>query len=337
MAARIPSPPPERLLEYDDGLHLGGTILWFDAPRDRDLCFLSHAAVEDLPVHRKVLATPGTFELLEHGLGAALPLPCPYFRPFFLGELELELIPSGFLHGAAQLLVTWRKTRILYARSLAVRAGRVADPLRIRRCDVLVLDAPLGRPGLRVPPREQVEAELLDFVQESLHAGQPPVLLADRLGLSQEVLALLLERGLPVRCHPAIARKAAVLQAQGRLAAAPEKRGALRADEVLLWPLAARQAPTLTSGAARPCLAALGLDAVLDPERLRREEDVERTFPLTRHADLEELVTFVQATGASSVLLVGGFTAPLRDRLLALGIPAEELLPPTQTELPTAG
>src|SRR6516225_5881730 len=100
-----------RAFVYRGGVRLAGTVVACDAAAGSDLIFLSHAPASALGARgrralphlrsgsRQILATDVTLALLgpagdrmrRHALVAACG------RPFSLGELRLELYPSGFM------------------------------------------------------------------------------------------------------------------------------------------------------------------------------------------------------------------------------------------------
>ncbi|HUU01175.1 MAG TPA: hypothetical protein VM425_07050 [Myxococcota bacterium] len=51
-------------VEYLQGIHLVDSILWLDAPRLADLCFVSHAQQKFAGPHRKILLSEKTAALL---------------------------------------------------------------------------------------------------------------------------------------------------------------------------------------------------------------------------------------------------------------------------------
>src|SRR5579863_3347118 len=112
---------------YRAGVRLAGTVVACDAAAGGDLVFLSHAAVlgargrRALPhvggSRRQILATEATLALLGP-FGERLraqTLVVPFGRPFVLGDLRLEIFPSGFMPGAASLLCERDGRRLVYA------------------------------------------------------------------------------------------------------------------------------------------------------------------------------------------------------------------------------
>jgi len=126
------------------GVRIAGTVIACDAAIGSELVFLSHApafgvhARRALPqlrgVRRQLLATELTLALLGPA-GARLKahaLPAGYGRPFSLGDLRLEMFPSGFIPGAASLLCEHDGRRIVYAGAIgAWGAGELSSPRTI--------------------------------------------------------------------------------------------------------------------------------------------------------------------------------------------------------------
>jgi hypothetical protein len=128
----------------------GLSPIWCDAARSRAVCFLSRAdAAFGRGRPERLIATAQTVALRRAlGAPAAHALVPRYGRPFAIGRARLELVPSGSLPGAAQLLIELRgepggeSWRGLYAGTPSPRPLAGAEPLQARACDELVVDAP---------------------------------------------------------------------------------------------------------------------------------------------------------------------------------------------------
>src|SRR5690348_7431391 len=104
--------------QTDDGLHLANSILWLDSQDSGDLSFLSSATTSFQPKVPQVIATEETIKILEAYRKKPNALVCQYNRPFSIGRLKMELLPSGCVLGGASLYVETDKGRILYAPQL---------------------------------------------------------------------------------------------------------------------------------------------------------------------------------------------------------------------------
>ncbi len=93
---------------WRDGVHVTGTMLWFDARRAREVCVVSsidRVARAGQAGHGQLIATAPTLAMLgvaggAHGVGGGVALATPTRRPFTLGQVQLELVPSGHTLGA---------------------------------------------------------------------------------------------------------------------------------------------------------------------------------------------------------------------------------------------
>src|SRR6476620_3752326 len=139
---------------YRGGVRIAGTVVACDAGAGGELVFLSHAPTlgargrRALPHvgsgRRQLLATSETLALLGAAgdrLRARALVAVPG-RPFSLGDLRLEVFPSGFMPGAASLLCEGRGRRVVYAGPL----GPEPD-VEVRAADAVWLGAPAAVDG----------------------------------------------------------------------------------------------------------------------------------------------------------------------------------------------
>lgn len=327
--------------EYHGGLHLRDTILWLDAAEPRPLCFVSHAAVPGVQEHQKIVSTAHTAELLRalaatHGKGRKVHEPqaliTPTGRRFTIGNLSLELFPSGHFLGSASLLLRHEGQDLVYAGEINPRRGTLAPDLEARHCDLLVLPAPNARRGFVLPPVEQVNESLLKFVRAGLDEGTPVVIFSHPLGEAQEVARLLLEQGLPVRAHRRIDTACRVYAEAGLALEGVKQLGRRPAAPpvALLWPLSLRNSPTLRRFShARTAL--VGAEA-LDPEA-RKLSNCEAAFPLSCSADYNGLMEYVKACNPGQVVLLSDAATDLEQDLRGLGMDVSTLGPSMQMDL----
>jgi hypothetical protein len=332
----VSSPETARAFLYRSGVRLAGTVVACDAAAGGDLIFLSHAAVlgargrRALPRvgggRRQVLATAGTLALLGP-VGERLraqALLAPYGRPFTLGDLRLEIYPSGFLPGAASLRCEREGRRIVYA-------GPVGEGCELRAADALCLDARFAFREGAFPPRAEAEAALRRMARDRT-AGGAPLLFIEPPALAPTIARLLGADGVPLRAHRAILEAVAAFRAVDPQASYPAVQrfaGRLAEDEVLLWPADAR--PPSQAGRGR----AGARPRVLVSPRAGRVAAMDggQDLPFPFGADLPALVRYVEATGAAEVALVGAPDEALAEILRAGGRAAYRLGPPRQIDL----
>jgi hypothetical protein len=327
-----------RAFVYRAGVRLAGTVIACDAAAGSDLMFLSHASVlgargrRALPrvggSRRQVLTTEATLALLGP-FGDRLraqALLAAYGRPFQLGDVRLEVFPSGHLPGAASLLCERGGRRIVYAGPIG---GEGDDGVELRAADALCLDARFADRAFAFPARA-VAAETLRALARDGADGGAPVLVIDPPALAPPLARLLGAAGVPLRAHRAILDALGAFRRAEPAAFAPEVQrfaGRLAPSEVLLWPADAPAPAQGGEAAARRRVLVSPRSAL--PPRLTVGRVV--TFPFG--ADFEGLVRYVAATGASEVALVGAPGDELVELLRGRGLDAYRLGPPRQIDL----
>jgi hypothetical protein len=330
-------PNPSRAFSFRAGVRLRETILAFDNSAGTDLIFISHAraidarAARTLPRprsgRRQVLTTEITLALLGHAGERLRPhaLLAGYGRPFVLGDLRLELFPSGAMPGGASLLCEQDGRRAVYAGPIG--PGAVAS----RNAAALCLDAPFASHRFAFPERAAALAEAQAVVVEAAGQGRTPVLLADPLGPALELGAALVGAGLALRGHRRVMAAAAAFRSAG-LAVPPVQRfdGKLKQGEVLLWPPEAREAAMLR--ALPDGWMLLASEWAADPESTARLR-VDRAVPFASHADLAGAARYIEATGATEVAILRAPDDELGRVLRERGIDAYHLGPPRQIAL----
>jgi hypothetical protein len=310
------------------GVRIAGTVVTCDGNATTDLLFLSHAPVmaahgrRALPGRgrRQLLTTDTTLTLLGQ-VGERLrphALVTAFGRPFTLGDLRLELYPTGYLPGAASLLCEQGGRRLAYA-------GPIGDQAEVRAADAVCLDARWAAADLQLPARADAEASLLAAARDRA-GGWPPVLVVDPPGLAPVVAQVLAQAGLATRTHRKILESLAVyrraLGATHPATAIQRYSGRLAANEVLLWPAGtAVPAQAMKPGPRRT--VAVGPRAGAGPDGVA----------FSMGADATRLLAYVQATGAAEVALVGAPDEHLAGLLRARGIAAYRLGPPHQMPL----
>jgi putative mRNA 3-end processing factor len=341
-AVRAPPPParrdslyfdePFREFEYSGGVHLADSILWCDADRRKDLCFLSHAHVDLMGKNRRLLVTDKTAKILTRGTGKIEALTSPYRRPFTLGPLELEMHPSGHVLGAAQLLIQRDGRRVVYTSDVNPRKTATAEQGTPVPCDVLAIPATYGAPMYRFPPREEVLHALTAFVERSLEDKATPVLFANPIGTAQELMSVLGKAGYRLRVHRAIYDVAKVYRELGlTLPNSRRFQGTPAKDEVVIFPPILRRHASVRK-LRKPRTAVVSGRAV-DPAWVHSQK-VDAAFPLSDTADFKELLGFIEATGAREIYLVDGHIEPLSAHLRErLGVRVYSLVRPKQLAL----
>ena len=321
----------DHVLEYDGGVHLQGSVLWFDAARHDVLSFVSSARMDGAWRYARALCTDRTRNLLRVYRPSFQALVSPFGRGISLGPLQITMHPAGFMPGSAQILVESGGTRTLYACNVSLDAHEMAEAPQFVETDTLVIKAAYGLPTFAFPPRESLRDLLVRRAREVLSRGSTPVFLCSPAGKAQEVVQMLMEAGLDVCVHRHIARVNPAYRALG-FDPGPARvcQAEVRQGECAVFPERLQHSVILRR-IQKPWLIWLSGRSML-PEvrsRLRMDEGI----PLAGHLDYAGLIAYVARTRARRVCVTGVWAEPFAADLRARGYDASSLHQEAQLSL----
>ena len=319
------------MFHYDAGLFLTPAQLAVDVRRRQPRCFVSHAHSDHIARHELALATPGTACLYRHRMGPRhRVLEMKFREPVEFGGLRLTAYPAGHCLGSAMLLAEFGDRSLLYTGDFKLDVPLTAEAAELPHADILIMESTFGRPQYRLPPRDQVIAQLLELVANTLAHGQTPVIHAYPLGKSQEVTKLLTMHGVPVLQHPMIYAISCIYQKCGiDLGDVSQYEGQpLLGHAVVTLPRSAREfrLPGLDSTVS---IAVTGWAA---DRNARFRLGVDHALPLSDHADFEQLIETVRRVAPREIYCTHG-PREFVDHLCDLGFNAYPLHPPAQRRL----
>lgn len=309
-------------IEYSKGIHIKGMDLWLDADGVVDFSFVSHAHIDHVARHKRILATPQTARLYENRLGKTEAKILEFNQPYRLKGAKIELFPSGHVLGSAQIMIERGGVRLVYTGDFKLRRGRTAEKAEIKECDILIMESTFGLPHYIFPSRDEVEKEIVSFVEDNLSRNRTPVILAYALGKAQEAMKLLGNKGFKLGVHGSIYKIASVYEEFGvkfknYLPYSPEN----SKGRVLIAPPGAKNSRMIKNLPRKRTAVLTGW--ALDSQA-KNWHGADELFPLSDHADFSELLEYVKKANPAKVYTVHGFSEFV-DHLKAEGFDAEEL------------
>ena len=314
-------------------IKLSGTDIYFDSKRAVPLSFVSSANIDRLPKSTKIIATPQTVKLLGGKIKGSAVLSSPYGKPFTLGSYSIELIPSGQMLGAAQVVVEKDGRRIVYAGSFKLRHTATAGYVELRRCDTLIVDCAYGAPKFVFPPPEAVMESIFEFVNRTLFEDNIPVILINPMGKAQDLIIFLGEREVEMSLHPAMAKTLRLYEELGiRI---PPYGGIKRKhfkNKVLIAPLSYRNS-AVVENLPRKKVAVVSGRSMENGAFMRSSLRAEVAFPLSNHWGYDEISEYLDVSRPENVVIRGNFSDRLTDRLKKDGWNVTALKKPRQLAL----
>jgi Cft2 family RNA processing exonuclease len=311
-------------IDYREGLYLPQIEWWLDARRPVLRSFVSHAHFDHLGRHAEILCSAATARFIRCRLPKKKRIE--HILPFgqteqLTADCTITLLPAGHILGSAQCLLEHEKLgSLLYTGDFKLRPGLVSEPCVSRQADVLVMETTFGRPRYILPPQEKVRADIIDFCRRSLTEGSTPVLMAYSLGKSQELLACLGTAGLPVMLHPQVLEMTQLHVDLGVSlpAFAPFDQDKLAGQVVISPPLSPKAGFLLRIPQHRTAFIS---GWALDRSTVFRQR-CDAAFPLSDHADYQELLDYVDQVKPKKVYTLHGFAAEFSEILRERGVDA---------------
>ncbi len=333
MASAAPSPAAVR---YTRGVYLPTHDLWLDPWDNQPFAFVSHAHADHIGLHREVILSTVTARLMH----ARLPDQRRQEHRLEFGQLaadirpglRITLYPAGHIAGSAQSFIeSDAEGSLLYTGDFKLRAGLSAEKTEWVQADTLIMETTFGLPRFRFPPTPEVLAQVVKFCREAIEDDEVPVLFGYSLGKSQEILMALDQAGLPAMLHGAVHRMTEVYRELQ-----PDFPHFQRYDadklqgKVLICPPSANQSRMLQKIKARRTAMLTGW--ALTPGAVHRYQ-TDACFPLSDHADYDDLLRYVELVKPRRVLTLHGYAAAFAADLRARGVEAWALSEENQMEL----
>ena len=318
---------------YQRALFLPRHELWLDPQRAKPFAFVSHAHSDHTARHREVVMTPATAALMRARVpGQRIEHTLAFGETRAMCGGKATLLPAGHILGSAQIYFESDEGSLLYTGDFKLRPGLSAEPCEWRHAETLIMETTFGLPRYRMPPTEAVLAQVVEFCRAALAEGATPILLSYSLGKSQEIICALLAAGLTPMLHESVWRMTELYRALS---------------------------PTFPAGSVRFSASRVAGHVVICPPNIPREKLIDRiphrrvavltgwaldgsaiyryqcdaAFPLSDHADYEELLRYVELVQPQRVLTLHGFAAAFAADLRARGVEAWALTEQNQLDL----
>lgn len=296
---------------YDGGVYLPEADLWLDPARGKPAAFVSHAHSDHFAPHGESICSGITERLIRTRYRHRGTIRGYSFgETFERGGFRFELLPAGHILGSAQIRVERLADgdSLLYTGDFKLRPGAASEPAECRPARTLIMETTFGLPKYRLPETEEVIAKLAEFARAAIAAGAAPVLGAYSLGKAQEVL-LSLHRAAPELSF--VLHRAAVEMTEiYRECGYPTPEWETFVDDLDLKgkvliapPNVFRSAPIRAIENRRTAVVSgWGADG-----SAKYRYGVDEVFPLSDHADYDDLLRYVEMVNPARVLTLHGF------------------------------
>jgi DNA ligase-1 len=318
-------------VRYERGVYLPSHDLWLDPWEPKRFAFVSHAHSDHVAPHEEVILSERTARLMQARMpGTRTEHALPFGEQHRVHNVDLTLLPAGHIFGSAQLFLANANETLLYTGDFKLRHGKSAEAAEWRQADTLIMETTFGLPRYQFPPTEEVIAQIVTFARDAIDDGAVPVLLGYSLGKAQEILCSLDGAGLTPMLHGSVFQMTRIYEQFGQAFCKYLRYNKNDvAGKVLICPPSASHSPMIEK-IPRKRVAMISGWAV-EPNAIYRYQ-VDAAFPLSDHADYNDLVRYVDLVKPKRVLTLHGFAAEFARDLRERGIEAWALSEENQLE-----
>ena len=319
-------------VHYERGVFLPAQNLWLDPWDAKPFAFVSHAHSDHIAPHQEIIVSERTARLMQARLpGDRNEIILPFGQPTKVRGLDITLFPAGHIFGSAQFFLRTKNDTLLYTGDFKLRPGKSAEPADWTSADTLVMETTYGLPRYRLPPTDEVVAQIIAFCREAIESGEVPVLLGYSLGKAQEILCALDGAGLAPMLHGSVYQMTRIYEQFGQAFCDYARYNANNVSgKVLICPPSANGSRMLERIPRKRVAMISGW--AMDPNAIYRYQ-VDAAFPLSDHADYSDLLRYVELVQPKRVLTLHGFAAQFARDLRDRGIEAWALTEENQLEL----
>ena len=245
------------------------------------------------------------------------------------GDAEITALNAGHMLGSCQFEIATPQFTAIYTGDINCVDTLTTKAAEQRTCDYLIMEATYGHPSYVFPRRSTMYADIVSWVMTQIRDGKIPTFQVYSSGKPQEVVRLFnVYTKIPVVCSPTIARANSVHDENGvKLeysdSSTPEGRRALKAGGCVY--ITTSKADHVPRNASR---------ALTTGWALRQTFRKCASFPLSSHADHDQLMEFVGKVRPKRVYVFTGYSDMLSSEIeRKLGIRAGPLPVIAQTKL----
>jgi DNA ligase-1 len=320
-------------VRYARGVYLPEQDLWLDPWDGKRFAFISHAHSDHVAPHEEIIVSERTSRLLQNRMpGRRIEHVLPFGEKRAVHGLDLMLLPAGHIFGSAQCFLFAGDETLLYTGDFKLRPGKSAEQAQWHHADTLIMETTFGLLRYRFPPTQQVVDQIVAFCRETIEAGQVPVLLGYSLGKAQEILCSLDGAGLTPMLHGSVYRMTRIYEQFGQSFCKYVRYNANDvAGKVLICPPSANHSQMLERIPHRRVAMISGW--AVDPNAVYRY-GVDAAFPLSDHADYDDLIRYVDLVQPRRVFTLHGFAAEFASDLRTRDVEAWALSEENQMEFP---
>jgi putative mRNA 3-end processing factor len=318
------------LLEFNsNGLYCSKGQFYIDPWKPVDKAFITHAHSDHACWgHQTYLAHHHSLPILKYRYGKSQSqfYGVDYNDPFSINGVKVSFHPAGHMIGSSQIRLESKGQVWVCSGDYKLERDGISEPFTPIKCDVFITESTFGLPCFNWEPQPLIFDQIHAWWRLNRAQGLTSVLLGYAVGKAQRLLMGLDPTMGPIFVHGSIWNVTEALRSVYpsfpqliKLSSSISKQELI--GSMVLAPPSAAHTPWMN----RFHPYRLGyVSGWMCLRGIRRRYGVDSGFVLSDHADWPALQQAVAATGAKSIIVTHGFTAPFARWLNEQGYEAQE-------------
>jgi len=317
------------LLEFTDrGIYCPIGRFYIDPWLPVDNAVITHAHSDHARIgHKRYLAHQYSEQVLRYRLGEIQLQTVAYGETVMKNGVQISLHPAGHVIGSAQIRVCYKDEVWVVSGDYKVEDDGISTPFEPVRCHHFISECTFGMPVYKWKPQAETFAEINSWWRHNVENNLATVIVGYSLGKAQRILQNLdlsigkvYTHGVIENTNDALRRNGITLNPTHRITADVPKEDIRKG--IVIAPPSAVGSPWMRRFNPYDFGYCSGWMSIRGAKR-RRAAD--RGFVLSDHADWDDLISAIDATGCEKVYLTHGYTASFARYLNEIGFDAHEV------------
>jgi len=220
-----------------------------------------------------------------------------------IGELEISVHNSGHILGSAQYVIRDKNLTIVYTGDINFRKMMTTTAAEIVPCDILILETTYGNPFYVFPTLTETYVNVINWAISEIQKDRIPTFVVYSVGKAQEIIKIFNNfTNIPVRVSHTIAKINEAYIKNGvnlkYLDIAFEEQEGIEPKFI-----------QVISTFEKPILLNRCSFASASGWALKHHNSNKKYFPLSCHADFDELIDYVKCVKPKEIFTIHGFKA----------------------------
>jgi Cft2 family RNA processing exonuclease len=314
------------MIKLNNGLDFNGFLIDpHKSPKNHKKVFFTHAHSDHVKLakEREFYATLATIDLIKKRFVRKYNLDfttLAFEKKYRINDFDIELSPNGHILGSAQTKIESNEKTTVLTSDFRLQDSLLFKGAKPIECDTLVLETTFGSPNYSFPSYETVLNDLVTFFEKN--NDKLIVFAGYSLGKAQELVAIANQAGSSVVVHESIYEMNKIYEKHGiSLGKYSKLDHNLEENNVLIMP------PGLVDKFLLATLKHFEKREIITAIATGWEwnKSYDYVFPLSNHADYNDLIAYVDASKPKTILTDHGFCTEFARKLNRLGYNAKPL------------